>query len=307
MAGSLFDVKENNDSDFASDRPVVSTQWLEDHLGDRGIVVLDASVFLDPPIAPLRVGEFRSGLDHFQNDGHILTARFADLFTEFSNPDSSFPFIRPTYEQFEGAAGRLGITADTHVVIYDKLVGQWASRLWWVFRNAGHPYVSILDGGYRKYVEEGRVIRKGPPAPYIQTKYIGAGERVIVATEKDVLDVVERRRRGRLVCLLQPEDFAGIRAVGRRPGHIPGSVNLPFTKLLNESDNTFKSQVELKELFASIVPLSGDLIITYCGGGVASTLGALALAIIGYENTLEYDGALVEWASNPIRPLALLS
>jgi thiosulfate/3-mercaptopyruvate sulfurtransferase len=93
--------------------------------------------------------------------------------------------------------------------------------------------------------------------------------------------------------------------VRSRAGHIPTSVNLPFTDLLNEADNTLRDAEELRAAFSSVVPLDGRLIVTYCGGGIASTLGALALAAIGYTNTLEYDGSLIEWISDPNAPMEL--
>lgn len=283
--------------------PLVSTQWLGEHLGDDDVIVLDASIYLDPARdgAP---AEFRSGLDDYERRGHIPGARFADLFTQFSDPGAPFPFTRPTASQLAAAASRLGIARTSHVIIYDDLTNQWAARLWWVLRSYGHPRVSVLDGGLRKYRAEGRPLEFGL-SPYVKANYTLPLPAGTVATTNDVLDIVERRRPGRLICLLQKDDFSG-RVPGRsRPGHIPGSANLPFVELLNEADNSLRPAVELRDLFKARTALAGEVVVTYCGGGVASALGALALAVIGYDATLEYDGSLAEWTADHSRPLEI--
>lgn len=284
--------------------PLVSTRWLKDHLGDDDIIVLDASVYLDPARPDGARAEFRSGLDEYERQGHVPGARFADLFTQFSDPFAPFPFTRPKASQFAEAAGRLGVGRTSRVIIYDNLANQWAARLWWVFRSFGHQRVSVLDGGLRKYRGEGHPIEPGL-SPYVKSSYTVPLPVNVVATTRDVLDLVEGRRAGQLICFLQKDDFAG-RVSGRaRPGHIPGSANLPFAELVNERDNTLRPADELRALFEARTALGGELVVTYCGGGVASALGALALAVIGYETTLEYDGSLAEWTADQARPLEL--
>lgn len=283
--------------------PLVSTEWLG-QAAAADVVVLDASVFLDPPSAA-GAGVFRSGRDAFVTEGHIPGARFADLFAAFSDAQSPLPFTRPTRAQFEVAAGALGIGPDTHVVIYDRLVGQWASRLWWVFRSFGHGQVSVLDGGLKRYVAEGGVVVTGEPGPFDRVAYVAPDTAQHVATRQDVVDIVKQKAEGVLVCLLQAADFEGAISVRQRAGHIPGSVNVPFNRLLDPATNRLKSTEELRAIFADAAGLNGRPIITYCGGGIASTLGALALASIGYDNTSEYDGSLAEWVADDTLPMEL--
>lgn len=115
-----------NMADFSH---LVSTDWLDRHHHDRDVVVLDASVFLGPTANGRGRGDFRSGHRAFVDEGHIPGAQFADMFELFSDASGALPFTRPQREQFERAAGSLGIGANSRVVIYDALVGQWASRL----------------------------------------------------------------------------------------------------------------------------------------------------------------------------------
>lgn len=285
--------------------PLVSTDWLEDHRRDGHVVVLESSVFMERGTAQSPASRFRSGLPEFDTEGRIPGARFADLFEHFSDPEAALPFTRPTRAQFDAAAGALGITADSHVIIYDRLAGQWASRLWWVFRSFGHAHVSVLDGGFKKYRKEQREIESGPARPFATADYHSGGPDKFVAFRRDVQEIVAGGREATLVCLLKQDDYSGAVSVRNRAGHIPGSVNLPFTNLLNDDDNTLRGADELRAAFSAVAPLDGGLIVTYCGGGIASTLGALALAVAGYSNTLEYDGSLVEWINDPEAPLEL--
>ena len=280
--------------------PLVSTEWLSQNADDENIVVLDASVFLVQSPEQNR-GEFHSGLDRFTSSGHIPRARFADLFVEFSDANVALPFTRPQLAQFEAAAGRLGITPASHVIIYDALANQWATRLWWVFRSFGHRKVSVLDGGMRKYRKEGRPLEQ-VLSPFRPASYIVTEENPIVAKRDDVLSVLLNERSAHLVCFLRPDEYAGVTSVRTRPGHIPGSVNLPFIDLLNDN-NTFKSAPQLRAQFSDVIDLDGRLVVTYCGAGIASTVGAFALTLINYENTLEYDGSLSDWTSDPSLPV----
>lgn len=281
---------------------LVNVDWLRARRNDPNVVLLDASVHLVPS-AQSGGREFRSGLDEYLG-GHIPGARFADLFTQFSDPTSRFPFTLPDRAQFGSAAGHLGITPSTHVVIYDGLTNQWAARLWWVFRIFGHAQVSVLNGGFKKYIATG-----GKPtseiASYAKADYPVSNAQSGFATTKLVSDIVAGERPGSLICLLQPEDFAGAVSVRPRVGHIPGSANVPFTSLIDPSDNTLLPRERLKSVLQKATPLNGELVVTYCGGGIASTIGALALALIGYEHTLEYDGSLTEWIDDPQRPMAV--
>lgn len=283
--------------------PLVSTDWLEAHRHDPNLVLLDASVYLRRTTdAPIRQ-EFFSGYDAFVSEGHLPGSRFADLFDQFSDSSVPLPFTRPSAGRFAQAASRLGITPDSHVVIYDSLVGQWAARLWWVFHSFGHATTSVLDGGFRKYVAEGRALESGPQRPVESTVYPEPGAMLRYIALDDVLSVVDGRAAGQLVCFLLPADYQGAVAVRRRDGHIPGSVNLPFTELIDAQTNAMLPAPLLRSKFERLVDLDGPPIITYCGGGVASALGSLALAAIGCDNTAEFDGSLAEWVQDPARPL----
>lgn len=285
--------------------PLVSTDWLDAHRDDPNLVLLDASVYMRRLVGEPARQEFLSGYDAFVNEGHLPGARFADLFVQFSDSAVPLPFTRPASRQFAEAAGRLGISPDSHVVVYDSLVGQWAARLWWLFRSFGHSAISVLDGGLRKYVNEGRPLETGPQSLVAPALYSEPTVTQRYASLEDVVAVVGGMAQGQLVCFLLPADYEGSVAVRPRAGHIPGSVNLPFTELIDGQTNTLLPGSLLRDKFASLVDLDGPSIITYCGGGVASALGSLALATIGHDNTVEFDGSLAEWVQDSARPVSI--
>lgn len=278
--------------------PVVSTQWLADHLGIAKLVVLDATVHVTA--APFH--GFVSGHEDFVLTGHIPGARFADLLESFSDPDGRFPFTKPERERFEAAAGRLGIDNDTAVVVYDAEVGQWASRIWWLFRTWGYDRVAVLDGGLAKWRGEERETEIGhrETEPAVFT----AKERPELWVDKAYVErVASGTVNAALVCGIPPRDFTGEKSSRARAGHIPGSISVPAGRLVDRESNALLSREGLREKFAPI--LDDEQIVAYCGGGIAATADALALTLLGHRNVVVYDGSLNEWVADPEAELAL--
>ncbi|MCI0156181.1 sulfurtransferase [Leifsonia shinshuensis] len=274
--------------------PLVSTQWLCDHLGSDGLIVVDATVVAATG-ADGRVG-YLSGADRYR-DGHVPGAVFADLLDPFSDPAGRFPFTRPGADAFASAAAALGVDEGTTVVIYDAAVGQWASRLWWLFRSFGHDRVAVLDGGVTKWSGEGRPLETGDVAPR-RVDLLPLTELPGYWSDRnDVAAVLSGDRTGTLVCGAPPRDFAA--------RHLPGSVSAPAVRLVDRETNAFLPLAELRDLFADVLS-STDPIVTYCGGGIAAAADALALALLGRDDVSVYDGSLNEWASDPEAPLARL-
>lgn len=274
--------------------PLVSTQWLCDHLGSDGLVVVDATVVAATG-ADGRVG-YASGAEQFRA-GHVPGAVFADLLDPFSDPAGRFPFTRPGAEAFAEAAAALGVDSETTVVIYDAAVGQWASRLWWLFRSFGHERVAVLDGGVTKWSGEDRPLESGDVAPRATDVVPIAELPGFWSSRDDVAAVLSGDRAGTLVCGTPPRDFA--------PRHLPGSVSAPAVRLVDRATNAFLPLADLRDLFADVLS-SSDPIVAYCGGGIAAAADALALALLGRHDVTVYDGSLNEWTSDPEAPLASL-
>jgi len=278
----------------ALDGPLVSTQWLADHLGADGLVVLDATVVAAPG-ADGRPG-YTSGRASFA-EAHIPGAAFADLLDDFSDAAARFAFTRPTAEAFADAAAALGIGAETTVVVSDAAVGQWASRLWYLFRSFGHGRVAVLDGGIAKWRAEGRPVESGAGAVIPRAaEALPAVERPGFWVETaEVAAIVAGERPGALVCGTPARDFAA--------RHIPGSTSAPVARLLDRETNAFLPAAQLRELLADVLEAPGPIVV-YCGAGIAAAADALALSLLGRDDVLLYDGSLGEWTADPEAPLA---
>ena len=274
--------------------PLVSAQWLADHLGADDLVVVDASVvsFTQPNGAPGRL----SGHEQYIVEGHIPGALFADLIDDFSDPDGRFPYTRPDSARFAAAAGALGIGPETTVVVYDTGFGQWAARFWWLLRSFGHDSAGVLDGGLTAWVADDRPTERGhvEPSPTSFT----ATERADAWVDKAFLERVLRgEEEATLVCTLSAKEIDG----RGRPGHIPGSSAVPLTRLVDREARITLADDHLREALAPA--LGASRVVAYCSGGIAAATAALQLVRLGETDVAIYDGSLNEWAADPEAPL----
>ncbi|MCU1476430.1 MAG: sulfurtransferase [Subtercola sp.] len=284
--------------------PVVSTQWLCDHIGSDSLVVLDATVLQVTGFDGTPV--WLSGLDEYLISGHIPGAVFADILESFSDPLRPYGFARPSAAQFEAAASALGISNTSTVVVYDNSVGQWAARIWWLFRAFGYDRVAVLDGGLTKWNLEDRPTETGHVEPLLSGDDFVAVPRPELWVDKSfVEDVVNGRADALLLCALPPKEFSGEAGLRPRLGHIPGSVNVAPGRLVDRETHALLRSDALREAFAPVLDAAqpGQRIVSYCGGGIAAAADALALAVLGESNVSIYDGSLNEWVADPAAPL----
>jgi thiosulfate/3-mercaptopyruvate sulfurtransferase len=278
--------------------PLVSADRLFAELGNW--VVVDATAD--------KVGQPGSPIEGHQAllvEGHIPNARFADLVNDFSDPGGEFSFARPTARQFEVAASRLGISGSEQIAVYDRSNGIWAARLWWLFRSFGHDQVAVLDGGLARWKSQGFPLERGA-RPYSPGKFIAQQQAGHFVDKASVKDVVEGKSQATLVNVLRRPVFAGSEQNYARPGHIPGSVNIPYKELVDPATNTLLDPEAIEARFGD-VGNGGGLVVTYCGGGITAAGSALALAVLGRENVAVYDGSLNEWSADPDLPMVTLS
>jgi thiosulfate/3-mercaptopyruvate sulfurtransferase len=266
---------------------VVTTAWLEDHLEDPRLVILDTSWYLP--------GSGREALDEFR-EGHPPGARFFDL-DQASDPDSPLPHMMPSPEAFARYVGSLGIGNDSVVVVYDGSgANMSAARVWWMFRAFGHDAVTLLDGGVAKWKAEGRRL-EGGAAPQAHRVFrarqpsgrIRTLEEVAAALRTGAAQVVDARSRERF------EGSAPEPRPGLASGHMPGAVNLPYADLVH-ADGTVLGEVELREqLRAAGVRLDRPVVST-CGSGTSACALLLVLHRLGLDDAWLYDGSWTEWA-----------
>ncbi|GAC69709.1 sulfurtransferase [Gordonia soli] len=272
----------------------VDVDWLAAHLDD--VVVLDATVQRDD-----RDPRYSDG-SHLFESGHIPSARFADLFAGFSDPDSPIPFTRPTPSQIVAATAAVGVGSSSSVVVYDRSNGAWAARIWWVLRSWGHRDVRVLDGGLAAWETSGRQLEVGPGRPFTGTTEFAA-----VAVPDLVADIDETARaadarddRVPVICALRAIDFAGDPAVPGT-GSIPDSINVPYPETLDAHGR--HDPAATRRLIEAVGVSGKHSPILYCGGGINAAGLALALAEQGVA-TRVFDGSLAEWRADGSRPLA---
>lgn len=288
---------------------IVKTEWLAERLEDPKLRILDATTFLKMPDKDNGQVGMWSGKDAY-NEGHIPGAVYADLMHELSDPNAPLPMTVPPREQFVEKMEELGVEDDTYVVIYDQgaLVGnpvvaaQWASRLAWQLRYEGFDDISVLEGGFQKWKEEGHPITT-EPGHYSRAKFTGERRPELLATKEDVKKAMHNEDVI-LINSLSPEDFRGETNTYPRKGHIPNSVNVFFGSHADTTTRQLHDISKLRETFEKYGALDPNKkVITYCGGGIAATWNALLLNMLGQNNVAVYDGSMNEWASDPDCPL----
>lgn len=266
--------------------PVVSAAWLAARLKDRGICVVDATVHL-----PDTGRDARAEYDQ----EHIPSALFFDL-SLIADPQNPLPRKMPSRQKFEEEIGALGIDNNTHVVAYDTPGLYSAARVWWLFRHYGYDRVSVLDGGLKAWKAAGQPVQGGVLKR--QATVFTAGEvRSLFASWEDVLaasagqpvQVFDARTPGR---------FAGTevdRYPGARPGHIPGSNNLYWAKLLDPDTRTLLSADAIRARFAEAGLKPDAPVLLSCGSGLTACILALGLHLTGRDDWKVYDGSWDEW------------
>lgn len=269
-------------------------------LDDPRLRVLDATVRLERP-AGGGPYEVVSGIDGYRA-GHVPGAAFADVAGALADPDAPHPFALPTPVRFAAGAGDLGIGPDLHVVVYAQESPMWATRLWWLLRAFGFDAVSVLDGGLPAWRAAGLPVRTGDES-YATAEFAARPRPELVASQADVERIVD----GGGACLvnaLRPEVFRGEGpSCYSRPGRIPGSVNVPWTGLVDPDTNRFRPANELVAALAAGGVPDDEPLVAYCGGGISATVDLFALTLAGRPDGRLYDGSLTEWTADPSLPV----
>ncbi|WP_305408244.1 sulfurtransferase [Photobacterium leiognathi] len=280
---------------------LVSVQWLHQALENQAnasntlqdLVVLDASSFMP--------GVDRSAEQELI-DKRIQGARFFDINDKLAAPNTDLPHMLPSAEQFAREVSKLGISNDTHVVIYDSLGMFSSARGWWMFKAMGHNKVSVLDGGLPAWIAAGYDTESGElptitPSVFnaeLQPEWVIDADGLNQLLADDSVAVIDARPRARFLGSVK-EPRAGIRS-----GHMPNAKNLPFAELLN--DGHFVELAEIQTKFDDISRPDQRLIFS-CGSGITACILALAAHRVGRNVLTVYDGSWTEWGANERYPV----
>jgi len=289
----------DDQADVASDidttmDTLVSTTWLREHLNDPDLVVIDATVLVEPDGSGNMLSV--NGRASYEA-GHIPGAVFADFMGDLSDADSELEFAVPSPEQFAAAMGALGVGDDSRVVLYDTNSMSWAARVWWMLRWIGFDRAALLDGGLTAWTAEGGSISTEPASPPASTLTVKLRPELI-ADQDDVHASIDDESVN-LIDSMPEQHYRGEWAMYDRPGHITGATNVPVMSLFDESGK-FRSHEELDGLFEGD---RGTRNITYCGGGIAASADAFIMTRLGYTDVAIYGASLQEWAADPDNPM----
>jgi thiosulfate/3-mercaptopyruvate sulfurtransferase len=274
---------------------IVSTGWLEAHLGSPDIAVLDASWHL-PAAARDPRKEFLAA--------HIPGAQFFDI-DDLSDTASPLPHMLPSAEKFSSRMRKLGVGDGKRVIVYDAAGLFSAARAWWMFKVFGHEDVAVLDGGLPKWLAEGRAVADGPAAKPQERHFTARFRAMMVRDMKEVAEALATGK-AQLADARSAPRFRGEEAEPRqgvRAGHMPGASNVHYASLLNP-DGTLKPPEEIARVFSAAGIDTGRPVITSCGSGITAAVLSLALTLIGARDHALYDGSWTEWGGSPDRPVA---
>ncbi len=278
--------------------PLVSTDWLADHLGAPDLVILDCTTVQEE--TPDGSYAFVAGRTSY-DDAHIPGSVFCDVLGTLGDKDDPRPLMMPKPNAFKAAIEALGVGDDSAVVLYDRGIGSWAARVWWSLKSYGFDRAAVLDGGFKKWTAEARPVSDAAPeiSPATFTPHYRPDR---IVSKEDVLNAIESGG-ATLVHSLSHKEFTGEAAPMPRAGRIKGSINAPASSLVDPDTGAYLPQEKLAAHFDAAGARKSQRVITYCGGGVAACNNALALTALGFDDVAVYDGSLAEWTADPDAPM----
>jgi thiosulfate/3-mercaptopyruvate sulfurtransferase len=271
---------------YANPQVLTDVEWVKQNLGKPGIAIIE--VDYDPKLA--------------YEQGHIPGALLIDWRKDMNKPD-----VRDIIDagEFEKLMSRLGVSNDTHVILYGDYNNWFATFAFWVFEMYGHQKVQLLNGGRKKWIDSGGELTKEVPAVKPATykvPKVNYENRVFL---EDLLKMKIADPNLVLVDVRSPAEYTGeITAPpeypnehAQRGGHIPGAVNIPWGQAIRE-DGTFKSAEELRQLYSSKGVVPDKRVVTYCRIGERASVTWFVLKhLLGYKDVKVYDGSWTEWGN----------
>jgi thiosulfate/3-mercaptopyruvate sulfurtransferase len=264
------------------DSPIVSTQWLADHLNDPNVVVLHLA-----------------GIRRDYTTGHIPGARFL-WFNDVapSNPDLNTEL--PSVAQLKSLFESLGVSDNSRIVIYGQIVSPLVARVYMTLDYLGAgDHAAVLDGGLTAWKADGRTVSTEVPkvapgkfTPHVRAEAVVNADFVKANVDKPGIKILDART---------PNFYTGEGGGGPRPGHVQSAQNIPFTTL-TDSTGKMKDRATVTGLFTAAGVQPTDRVVTYCHVGQQASLLFLAARYVGLKPSL-YDGSFEDWSSRDDTPI----
>jgi thiosulfate/3-mercaptopyruvate sulfurtransferase len=277
--------------EYAYPNVLVSTQWINDHLNDPKIRIVEVDYI---PETSYFLGHI-PGAVLFDWKRDIIDSRKRDVISK---------------EDLEESLQRIGVNNDTIIIVYGDFKNWFATFAFWIFKYYGVKDVRLMNGSRKKWLEEDRPISIDSPS-YPRGNFKASDpDKSIRAFMNYVKDVIGTQDKI-LVDVRTNDEYNGKTLApteyspeyGQIGGHIPGAVNVPWSKMVNE-DGTLKPADELKKLYESVNVTPNKEIITYCGIGERASYTWFVLKyLLGYPNVKTYDGSWLEWGNTMGNPI----
>lgn len=273
--------------------PIISPKQLKE-LSAEKLIILDV----------------RTGKDSYQNylNKHLKEARFVDLDKDLAEivEDAAYGGRHPLpkIQKFSETVSHLGISEDSHIIIYDDKNGaNAAARAWWMLKSFGLKNVQVLDGGIQAAEKEGLEFSSGKET--FEKSEIITKEHWLLPVSN--LEDVENELINESATIIDVRDSYRYNGesepIDLVAGHIPGAINIPFSENLDKNGNFLKPEV-LKEKYSKLLENKHKKLIIHCGSGVTACHTILALAYAGFEIPNLYVGSWSEWSRREGKEIA---
>jgi thiosulfate/3-mercaptopyruvate sulfurtransferase len=272
--------------DYAHPEVLVSTAWVEEHLNDPSVRILE--VDYDPSSA--------------YELGHTPGAYLVDWKRDINDTVRRDILSK---QQFEQLMSRVGAGKDTTLVLYGDMRNWFAAFAFWTFKIYGHQDIRLMNGGRRKWIDEGRQMTEDTPAEQ-SSEYTAAEPDLTLRSFLPDVRKVLGNGDFVLVDVRSPAEFKGEISAppeyategAQRTGHIPGAANIPWAQAIQD-DDTFKTVDDLRSLYEGKGIVPGKSVITYCRIGERSSHTWFVLRyLLGYPAVTNYDGSWSEWGNS---------
>lgn len=269
--------------DYAHPEVLVSTEWVQAHLDDPQIRLIEVDVDTTA-----------------YEEGHIPGAIGFNWQTQLQDT------VRrdiPSQEVFERMMSDAGVANHHKVVLYGDNNNWFAAYAFWLFKIYGHEDIALMNGGRKKWIADERTMTKVIPQHPTTQYRAKPADLTIRAFSPHVLEILGKSTHA-LVDVRSPQEFTGeilappgLLETAQRGGHIPGAANIPWAQAAQE-DGTFKSYDQLKSLYESHGITPDKKIIAYCRIGERSSHTWFVLRyLLGYPDVRNYDGSWTEWGN----------
>lgn len=281
---------------------LIGTGALAAMLGDPALRLFDCTTTTVPPPEGADVPYVAvSGRAKFEVD-HIPGADHLDIQGEFAARDTKLLFMMAPVAQMEAALGRHGIGPGSKVVLYSRGNMWMSTRFWWMLRALGCD-AAVLDGGFDRWLAEGRPVEAGAPRGYPPAQFRAVPRAGMFVDRNAVLGAIGQA--GTVIVNALGDDLFHGRGASRygRPGRIPGSVQVSAATLIDPATGGFTNLEDARAKFAAKGVTPDKHVVLYCGGGISATIDLFLLHQLGFDDITLYDASMGEWARDPSLPI----